>query len=100
MIKTEMREIVITTPRTIAAWCDVCGVAAAPRYPSQTDEVNWVDTWEFDKTTVARSVGWLRHGEGARKTTSYHVCPACWEKLAAWIEAQRGATATVEENEW
>lgn len=98
-----IKEVAFTQPRTVVdkVWCDVCGAAAKTAFPSQGDgKVSWVDTWEFDKTTVSRSVGWAADGEGAQTTTFYHVCPACWVKLAAWIEAQCGAKPTVEENEF
>lgn len=82
--------------------CDICGVAASsPRPICYDSTVDWDDDWySYDRITISRCAGHAYPEGGADKTTSYHVCPDCWPKLAAWIESHRGAKATEEESDF
>lgn len=101
---TEVRERVVSDVVT----CDICGVVSKAKQPVSgidDDAIDWTGQdysgyAEFDVTRVVRKTGWRSPEGGADKTTEYHVCPACWPKLAMWIESHRGATPTASEDKW
>ena len=88
------------------ATCDICGRAA--NYPGSyhlgaEEHVNWTEErpggyTEFLVTAVTRITGYYDSDEhtGSGQRECFHVCPTCWDKVAAFI----GAELTVTEWEW
>lgn len=74
--------------------CDLCG------------KKNGGEDWEpaghkILETTIEMDAG-VNYGSdgGSRKTTSFDICPACFEtKLVPWMASQ-GAMPTVGETDW
>lgn len=93
MRKTKTEQVPATTREVqTAIICDLCGGA------SHTPE-DWAD-WRSDDPNTEEPEVCMRSGNvwpegGMGKTTSFDICPACFEdKLIPWLKEQ-GAEPTI-----
>jgi hypothetical protein len=101
--------------------CDLCGLrakahAARPDVPADIGGgigladtgANWTDgrgrysSYKYDIITVQRAevVSSTEDDGGWASVTEFHVCPACWEKMTAFIGLFRGSTGYGRRESW
>lgn len=94
--------------------CDLCGARAKAQHArpdgaADMPGVNWTDgrgrysSYDFDIIAVRRATGKESIelvSNGRLEITEFHVCPACWDKLASFIGLFRGATGWRDRIEW
>lgn len=89
MRKTRKVEIPAhTEERTDKIECDLCGAEC------QEQKIG-----HYDVVEISRECGDNWPEGGSATVTEYDICPACFEKLAAWLESQ-GATHRTREVEF
>ena len=91
--------------RIASVVCDLCH----KEYPKASDgltdgQVDWNNNCQGNvlKTCVSRSKGYsYAYGSGEVKTSSYHICPECFDlKLVPWLMAQGVSEPTESECDW
>lgn len=77
--------------------CDMCGAAARGSRQHEADgRVNWQPLWPTPDTTIVQREVLINDPDGGVKEAreAFHVCPACWPRLVAWIGLESGAEPT------